>query len=131
MRLYTDVSRLKKSVKMTKSPKPCGLGDFMRETCVNSVNSALASGVLLINTASAYGNKEEVGQASRKTINEGIIEKNCIFSIFHSTYKLVLAINVFCPFVAYHPHISAAGVRLHVIGVGAQSSIHVPRRGIP
>ena len=29
MRLYTDVSRLEKSVKMTKSPKPCGLGDFM------------------------------------------------------------------------------------------------------
>lgn len=110
-----------------------GLGMYSLHggTCVNSGNSALASGVLLINTASAYSNREEVGQASHETIDEGIIEKNCIFSIFHSTYKLVLAINVFCPFVAYHPHIPAAGVRLHLIGVGTQSGIHVPRRGIP
>ncbi|WP_295753864.1 aldo/keto reductase [uncultured Oscillibacter sp.] len=60
-----------------------GLGTYSLhgETCVNSVKSALASGVRLIDTASAYGNEEEVGQAIREAIDEGIIKREDVFVI--------------------------------------------------
>ena len=60
-----------------------GLGTYSlhRETCVNAVKSALASGVRLIDTASAYGNEEEVGQAIREAIDEGIIKREDVFVI--------------------------------------------------
>ena len=46
-----------------------GLGTYSLhgETCINAVKSALASGVRLIDTASAYGNEEEAGQAIRES----------------------------------------------------------------
>lgn len=58
-----------------------GLGTYSLhgETCVNSVKSALRSGVRLIDTASAYGNEEEVGQAIREAIDEGIIKREDVF----------------------------------------------------
>lgn len=60
-----------------------GLGTYSLhdETCVSSVKSALASGVRLIDTASAYGNEEEVGQAIRDAIDEGIIKREDVFVI--------------------------------------------------
>ena len=60
-----------------------GLGTYSLhgETCVNSVKSALASGVRLIDTASAYGNEEEVGQAIREAIDGGIIKGEDVFVI--------------------------------------------------
>ena len=60
-----------------------GLGTYSLhgETCVNSVKSALASGVRLIDTASAYGNEEEVGRAIREAIDEGIIKREDVFVI--------------------------------------------------
>ena len=60
-----------------------GLGTYSLhgEICVNSVKSALASGVRLIDTASAYGNEEEVGQAIREAIGEGIIKREDVFVI--------------------------------------------------
>lgn len=60
-----------------------GLGTYSLhgETCVNSVKSALQSGVRLIDTASAYGNEEEVGQAIREAIDEGIIKREDVFVI--------------------------------------------------
>lgn len=58
-----------------------GLGTYSLhgETCVNSVKSALASGVRLIDTASAYGNEEEVGQAIREAMEEFGIQREEIF----------------------------------------------------
>ncbi|WP_102410812.1 flavodoxin [Beduinella massiliensis] len=60
-----------------------GLGTYSLhgETCINSVKSALKSGVRLIDTASAYGNEEEVGQAIRESIEEGIIQRGEVFVI--------------------------------------------------
>lgn len=60
-----------------------GLGTYSLhgETCINSVKSALKSGVRLIDTASAYGNEEEVGQAIRESIEEGTIEREDVFVI--------------------------------------------------
>ncbi len=58
-----------------------GLGTYSLhgETCVHSVKSALASGVRLIDTASAYGNEEEVGQAIREAMEELGIQREEIF----------------------------------------------------
>jgi diketogulonate reductase-like aldo/keto reductase len=44
-----------------------GLGTYSLhgDECMNSVKSALSNGVRLIDTASAYGNEEEIGQAIR------------------------------------------------------------------
>ena len=58
-----------------------GLGTYSLhgETCVNSVKSALASGVRLIDTASAYGNEKEVGQAIREAMEELGISREEIF----------------------------------------------------
>lgn len=60
-----------------------GLGTYSLhgETCINAVKSALDSGVRLIDTASAYGNEEEVGQAIREAIDEGIIQREDVFVI--------------------------------------------------
>ena len=58
-----------------------GLGTYSLhgDECINSVKSALSEGVRLIDTASAYGNEEEVGQAIREAISEGIIEREDVF----------------------------------------------------
>lgn len=60
-----------------------GLGTYSLhgDECINSVKSALKSGVRLIDTASAYGNEQEVGQAIREAINEGIIQREDVFVI--------------------------------------------------
>ncbi len=60
-----------------------GLGTYSLhgETCVNAVKSALASGVRLIDTASAYGNEEEVGQAIREAMEELGLKREEIFVI--------------------------------------------------
>jgi len=60
-----------------------GLGTYSLhgETCVNSVKSALASGVRFIDTASAYGNEEEVGQAVREAMEELGLQREDIFVI--------------------------------------------------
>ena len=49
------------------------------ETCVNAVKSALACGVRLNDTASIYGNEEEVGQAIREAMKELGIRREEIF----------------------------------------------------
>ena len=58
-----------------------GLGTYSLhgEECVNAVKSALASGVRLIDTASAYGNEEEIGQAIRESMEELGISREEIF----------------------------------------------------
>jgi diketogulonate reductase-like aldo/keto reductase/flavodoxin len=58
-----------------------GLGTYSLhgETCINSVKSALWSGVRLIDTASAYGNEEEVGQAIREAMVELGLKREEIF----------------------------------------------------
>ena len=58
-----------------------GLGTYSLhgETCVTAVKSALASGVRLIDTASAYGNEQEVGQAIREAMEELGIPREEVF----------------------------------------------------
>lgn len=58
-----------------------GLGTYSLhgETCVNAVKSALASGVRLIDTASVYGNEEEVGRAIREAMEELGLKREDIF----------------------------------------------------
>ena len=58
-----------------------GLGTYSLhgETCVTAVKSALSSGVRLIDTASAYGNEQEVGQAIREAMEELGIPREEIF----------------------------------------------------
>lgn len=60
-----------------------GLGTYSLhgDTCKNSVRAALESGVRLIDTASAYGNEEEIGEAIREAITDEIIEREDIFVI--------------------------------------------------
>lgn len=60
-----------------------GLGTYSLhgDVCADSVKSALKNGVRLIDTASAYGNEEEVGQAIREAIDEGIIRREDVFVI--------------------------------------------------
>lgn len=60
-----------------------GLGTYSLhgEECVNAVKAALSSGVRLIDTASAYGNEKEVGQAIREAISEGIVRREDVFVI--------------------------------------------------
>lgn len=50
------------------------------DECIDSVKSALQSGVRLIDTASPY-RKEEVGRAVREAIEGGMIEREDIFVI--------------------------------------------------
>ncbi len=58
-----------------------GLGTYSLhgETCLNSVKSALASGVRLIDTAHVYGNEAEIGQAIREAMQELGIKREEIF----------------------------------------------------
>jgi len=58
-----------------------GLGTYSLhgDECINSVKSALESGVRLIDTASAYGNEREVGQAIRESMAESGIRREDIF----------------------------------------------------
>ena len=60
-----------------------GLGTYSLhgDTCKNSVRAALESGVRLIDTASAYGNEEEIGEAIREAIEDGIVKREDIFVI--------------------------------------------------
>ena len=60
-----------------------GLGTYSLhgDTCKNSVREALESGVRLIDTASAYGNEEEIGEAIREAIDDGIVEREELFVI--------------------------------------------------
>ena len=60
-----------------------GLGTYSLhgDECINAVKSALSNGVRLIDTASAYGTEEEIGQAIREAIDEGIIQREDIFVI--------------------------------------------------
>ena len=60
-----------------------GIGTYSLhdDECVNSVKTALSNGVRLIDTASAYGNEEEVGQAIREAIEERIIQREDVFVI--------------------------------------------------
>ncbi len=60
-----------------------GLGTYSLhgDECINSVKTALSSGVRLIDTASAYGNEQEIGEAVRQAIDEGIIEREDVFVI--------------------------------------------------
>lgn len=60
-----------------------GLGTYSLhgDECINAVKSALSSGVRLIDTASAYGNEEEIGQAIREAVDEGIMKREDIFVI--------------------------------------------------
>lgn len=58
-----------------------GLGTYSLhgETCIRSVRAALECGVRLIDTASAYGNEEEVERAIREAIADGIVTRKEIF----------------------------------------------------
>lgn len=49
-----------------------GLGTYSLhgDECVNAVKAALQCGVRLIDTASAYGNEEEIGRAIRESMAE-------------------------------------------------------------
>ncbi len=60
-----------------------GLGTYSLhgDKCRNSVRSALENGVRLIDTASAYGNEEEIGQAIRKAIDDGIVKREELFVV--------------------------------------------------
>ena len=60
-----------------------GLGTYSLhgDTAKNSVRAAIESGVRLIDTASAYGNEEEIGEAIREAIADGIIEREDLFVI--------------------------------------------------
>ncbi len=60
-----------------------GLGTYSLhgDTCINSVKAALACGVRLIDTASAYGNEAQVGQAVREAMEEYGIKREEIFVI--------------------------------------------------
>ena len=60
-----------------------GLGTYSLhgDECRNSVRFALESGVRLIDTASAYGNEEEIGEAIRQAIDDGIARREDIFVI--------------------------------------------------
>ena len=60
-----------------------GLGTYSLhgDECINAVKSALQCGVRLIDTASAYGNEEEIGQAIRESMVELGIKREEIFVI--------------------------------------------------
>lgn len=56
-----------------------GLYSLHGEECVSSVRAALESGVRLFDTASIYGNEQELGQAIRAAISEGLVAREDIF----------------------------------------------------
>ena len=69
-----------------------GLGTYSLygDECKNSVRTALESGVQLIDTASAYGNEEEIGQAISKAIDDGIVKREDIFCLLVANKNRVL-----------------------------------------
>ena len=58
-----------------------GLGTYSLHghKCVNAILSAIRLGYRKIDTASFYGNEEEVGQAVRRAIEEGLIKREDVF----------------------------------------------------
>ena len=58
-----------------------GLGTWTLhgDTCENAVYSALKTGYRLIDTARYYGNENEVGNALRKAISDGICKREDVF----------------------------------------------------
>ena len=58
-----------------------GIGTYSLhgDECINALKTAISHNVRLIDTASAYGNEKEVGQAIREAIDEGMIEREDIF----------------------------------------------------
>ncbi len=58
-----------------------GLGTYSLhgKQCINAVKTALLHGVRLIDTASNYGNEQEVGQAIREAITEGVVKREELF----------------------------------------------------
>lgn len=58
-----------------------GLGTYSLhgDKCVNAILSAIKAGYRKFDTASFYGNEEEVGQAVRQTINEGLVKREDLF----------------------------------------------------
>lgn len=60
-----------------------GLGTYSLhgDECRNAVRSAIESGVRLIDTASAYGNETEIGEAIRSAIEDGLVKREELFVI--------------------------------------------------
>lgn len=58
-----------------------GLGTYSLrgDRCVNAILSAIRLGYRKFDTASFYGNEEEVGQAIRQAIDEGLIKREDVF----------------------------------------------------
>ncbi len=58
-----------------------GLGTYSLrgDRCVNAILSAIRLGYRKFDTASFYGNEEEVGQAIRQAIEEGLIKREDVF----------------------------------------------------
>lgn len=58
-----------------------GLGTWQLngEACYNAVLSALRAGYRMIDSAEAYGNEAEVGQALRAAIDEGVLRREDVF----------------------------------------------------
>lgn len=58
-----------------------GLGTYSLhgEKCVNAILSAIRLGYRKFDTASYYGNEEEVGQAIRHAISEGLVKREDVF----------------------------------------------------
>ena len=72
--LTTGTVRLNNGMVMATS----GLGTYSLhdDTCINSVYTALADGYHLIDTAHAYYNEAEVGDAVRQAIADGIVNRD-------------------------------------------------------
>lgn len=60
-----------------------GIGTYSLtgNVCVESIYTAIKEGYRLIDTAYMYGNEKEVGEAVRKAISDGLIERKDIFVI--------------------------------------------------
>ncbi len=60
-----------------------GLGTYSLhgEECKNAVRTAIENGVRLLDTASAYGNQEEIGEAIREAIEDNVIKREDLFVI--------------------------------------------------
>jgi diketogulonate reductase-like aldo/keto reductase len=60
-----------------------GLGTYSLhdDACRKAIRAALENGVRLIDTASLYGNEEEIGQAIRQATEDGIVNREDIFVI--------------------------------------------------
>lgn len=60
-----------------------GIGTYSLhdDTCVNSIYTAIQNGYRLVDTAYMYENEQEVGEAVRKAIADGIIKREDMFVI--------------------------------------------------